>query len=74
MVFNQARVANHRLDFVNIKAEHRHLCGWNWEEEFIYHPAFIQGWLADAEYEFWQNAEDPVEYRISGDGRILICR
>ena len=38
----------------------------NWDEwvaPFAQNPGFVQAWAADIEYDFWQNARDPLQYR-----------
>lgn len=43
--------------------------GFDWNEivrPFLGVEGFIQAWLADVEYEFWQNATDPLEYECAG--------
>lgn len=37
-----------------------------WIQPFLGLPAFLQARLYDREYEFWQNAQDPIEYEAKG--------
>ena len=30
--------------------------------KFLANPAFVMAWVADIDYDFWQNADDPLEY------------
>jgi len=62
-VFHLNSVRNFQLDFLGIKATGEHRSSWEkWAARFIGDPNFIMAWLADAEYEFWQNAEDLLQY------------
>ena len=42
--------------------------GWfsDWIDVFVGSPLFIQAWLVNSDYDFWQNANDPIEYRSRG--------
>ena len=62
-VFHLNSVRNFQLDFLGIKATGEDRSSWEkWAARFIGDPNFIMAWLADAEYEFWQNAEDLLQY------------
>lgn len=39
-----------------------------WDEWVIdlFNDAFVSAWVADADYQFWQNAEDLLQYRSGG--------
>lgn len=37
-----------------------------WAAGFLNSPHFVMAWLADTKYQFWQNAEDPLEYVAAG--------
>lgn len=37
-----------------------------WVEKFLCEQAFVQAWVADIEYDYWQNATDPLEYEAAG--------
>lgn len=40
---------------------------WNvWAAYAASLPGFIQAWKYDVDYDYWQNARDPLEYEISG--------
>ncbi len=46
---------------------------WNdWVEPFISKPGFVQAWVSDVEYGFWQNAKDPMEYELAGRDYSLL--
>lgn len=41
----------------------------NWEDglgSILDAEGFIQAWISDVEYDFWQNATDPLEYESAG--------
>jgi hypothetical protein len=63
--FRLSSVRNHDLDFIAIKSEPR--IEWEeWASAFCSSPDFVMAWVADAEYEFWQNAHDPLQYTSVG--------
>jgi hypothetical protein len=38
----------------------------DWVEPFLSLDGFVQAWIADADYDFWQNAQDPLQYVAAG--------
>jgi len=38
----------------------------SWVEPFLGEAGFIQAWVADVEYDYWQNATDPLQYESAG--------
>lgn len=38
----------------------------SWVEAFICEPSFIQAWVVDIDYDYWQNATDILEYELAG--------
>lgn len=36
-----------------------------WAAPFVESPHFVQAWVADVEYDKWQNAEDPIIYKAA---------
>ncbi|MBY4629956.1 hypothetical protein [Rhizobium croatiense] len=36
-----------------------------WAAPFVISPHFVQAWIADVEYDKWQNAEDPIIYQAA---------
>lgn len=34
-----------------------------WAEPFLLEKSFVQAWVSDVEYDYWQNAKDPLEYK-----------
>jgi hypothetical protein len=66
-VFDLGSVRNFQLDFLGIKAIGEHPSAWDkWVAGFIGNPNFVMGWLADVEYEHWQNAHDLLQYTAVG--------
>ena len=62
-----AAVGNHDLSFVEVG-------GWvtddddasNWLAPLLSMSCFVQARVYDKEYEFWQNASDPLQYEVRG--------
>lgn len=38
----------------------------HWIQPFLAEASFLQAWVADVEYDYWQNARDPIEYEAAG--------
>lgn len=36
-----------------------------WAVQFVGSPHFVQAWIADAEYDKWENAQDPLIYKAA---------
>jgi hypothetical protein len=65
--FDLSCVRNFQVDFLSIKAVGERARLWdNWASRFIANPAFVMAWLADSEYQHWQNAYDPLQYTAVG--------
>lgn len=65
--FDLSCLRNFQLDFLTIKATGDQCPSWDkWAAWFIGNPNFVMGWLADVEYEYWQNAEDLLQYTSEG--------
>ncbi|GAA6143818.1 hypothetical protein [Hydrogenophaga sp. 5NK40-0174] len=41
-------------------------CWEDWVVPFFNEKSFVQAWVADVEYEYWQNAKDPLQYEAAG--------
>lgn len=39
---------------------------WSWIEPFSRQSGFCAAWIRDLPYEYWQNAEDPLQYESEG--------
>lgn len=37
-----------------------------WLSPFLKKKGFVQAWLADCEFDYWQNAEQPIQYELAG--------
>jgi len=37
-----------------------------WVKPFLADHSFVQAWVSDVEYDYWQNAKDPLEYDAAG--------
>ncbi len=65
--FDLACVRNFHLDTLCIKSAGENKIPWNiWASRFIGNPNFVMAWIADRDYEHWQNAEDLLEYTAVG--------
>jgi hypothetical protein len=65
--FHLSSIRNFQVDFLKIKTTDEQRSAWDkWAARFIGHPNFVMAWLSDAEYEFWQNAEDLLQYTTKG--------
>jgi len=38
----------------------------DWVEPFLAVDGFVQAWLSDVDYDYWQNAKDPLQYQALG--------
>jgi hypothetical protein len=54
--------------FVSIREKVPNVAGdWEaWTIPFVVLDGFVEGWVADVEYNHWQNAKDPIEYEAVG--------
>lgn len=54
--------------FVSIREKVANVAGdWEaWTIPFVVLDGFVEGWVADVEYNYWQNAKDPIEYEAAG--------
>ncbi len=68
LVFQFGLVGAYAHGFIAIQETAPSAAGcWNdWVEPFISKSGFIQAWVSDADYGFWQNAKDPMEYELAG--------
>lgn len=61
--FDLSCVSTFHIDFQSITCAGGKTIPWErWASRFIGNPDFVMAWLADTEYEFWQSAEDPLQY------------
>jgi hypothetical protein len=60
-------VRHYHLDFLQIKSANAPSRPWDeWVGEFSTNPNFVMAWVVDSEYDYWQNAEDPLQYTSVG--------
>jgi hypothetical protein len=60
--FDFGKVRNSDLDFLLIKSVYKE--AWDkWAAPFLEMSGFTMAWVSDIAYEFWQNADDPLQYR-----------
>lgn len=38
----------------------------DWVKPFLAENSFVQAWISDVEYDYWQNAKDPLQYEAMG--------
>ena len=67
MSFQFGTVTAWRHCFVFIKQlEAGKPVNWNiWLAPFIKKQGFVQAWIADLEFDYWQNAEQPIQYELA---------
>jgi hypothetical protein len=67
LVFQYSAIADAELCYVDIKEKVPGAAvDWEkWAAAFIVCPHFVQAWIADVEYDKWQNAEDPLIYKAA---------
>jgi hypothetical protein len=65
LVLQVGNVTARGQSFISIeeKSEGAAISWESWVSPFLEWPNFVQAWVTDAEYNFWQNAEDPIEYK-----------
>lgn len=75
--FHMATVTNYQHIVLQIEAKAGYHESWwfDWVNELIRMDGFVQAWLIDSEFDYWQNAADPLEYEAKGkayDGLPMI--
>lgn len=66
-VFHMATVTNFEQILLQIESKQSTGDWWCcWVDEFIKLKGFIQAWIVDSEFNYWQNASDPIEYESRG--------
>jgi len=65
LIFNYGAVANAELCHIIVteKVPGASIDWERWTSPFVVSPYFVQGWVADVEYNEWQNAEDTLLYK-----------
>lgn len=65
--FDLGCVRNFLLDFLEIRDKNQHDISWDqWAAQFVANSNFVMAWAANVEYDFWQNAQDPLQYTARG--------
>jgi hypothetical protein len=64
--FHLSSVKHHGIDIFAVKAESKSLVADAWISEMSLDMPITQAWLVNDEYDFWQNAEDPLQYSSRG--------
>jgi len=65
--FDLRSLARWKLDFLGLRSVTKPGRTWDeWAGPFSQLPDFVMAWVADCEYEYWQNAKDPLEYNVLG--------
>jgi hypothetical protein len=65
MEMNFISMSDPNLDIVTIVDSEGPLDWQKWEVELIRGSNLIAGWILDSEYDYWQNAEDPMSYEAA---------
>lgn len=54
--------------FISVKqARSESSTDWSeWVAPFLKNPGFIQAWVVDCDFDYWQNAEQPMQYDLAG--------
>ena len=66
--FHLATVTNYQHIALQIEVKTIYEEEWwfEWINELIILDGFLQAWLVDSEFDYWQNATDPIEYKAKG--------
>lgn len=66
--FRYGSVGNRELSYFEVKEKKANVIkNWQeWSNPFLPMPVFIQAWVSDVEYDYWQNACDPIEFTSVG--------
>jgi len=65
--FMLGAVRNYNIEFLVIRSTDEVRIPWDdWVDHFARDSNLVIAWVADSEYEHWQNAEDPLQYTAVG--------
>lgn len=65
--FHLASVGSYDLELFQVRTINTARISWDdWVEEFATGPDFVMAWLTNADYDYWQNAYDPLQYTARG--------
>jgi hypothetical protein len=59
-------IARFAIDLFTIEADFTLISPKQWVQEIRARTEIIQAWVVNAEYDFWQNAQDPLQYTANG--------
>ncbi|GHU33356.1 hypothetical protein FACS189497_15100 [Betaproteobacteria bacterium] len=68
LLFRFGQVTALKHSFVRVEEiEAGSAISWeNWLNPFLAEDGFTQAWVSDVEYDYWQNAKDPLDYDVAG--------
>src|SRR5262249_36884830 len=65
--FELAHIAKYKFKFLLIRHSGLPICEWNkWVTPWMNGSDFVMAWIADSQYQYWQNAHDPLQYSAVG--------
>lgn len=65
-MFHRNTIRQYSMDVFSIKTNLESLRPDNWVNELSTELPITHAWVSDGEYDHWQNAEDPLQYRGTG--------
>lgn len=68
LLFRFGHVVAHKYSFLSIEeADPCSDVSWiDWVKPFLAENSFVQAWVSDIDFDFWQNANDPLQYQAEG--------
>ncbi|MCV2884709.1 hypothetical protein OE749_08375 [Aestuariibacter sp. AA17] len=65
--FHMVTVTNYEQILVQIESKKSVDDWWRiWIKKFIKLRGFVQAWIVDTDFNYWQNVSDPIEYKSRG--------
>ncbi|TEW50610.1 hypothetical protein [Psychromonas algicola] len=66
--FHLVELVNYQQVSLKIKVKKINRERWwlEWVNELVKLDGFLQAWLVDIEFDYWQNVTDPIEYSVKG--------
>jgi len=64
--FHLSSMRHYSIDTLSVKSSWECLEANKWMNEFSSEFSIKQAWVADHEFDYWQNAEDPLQYTSKG--------
>jgi hypothetical protein len=60
-------ITNYKQILISIEEKlNQHINCNDWVYDFLNVKGFVQAWVCDIDYNYWQNAYDPIQYAASG--------